>query len=159
MTTDGTHTLSGPATHQHLDHVHRLLEQAWQSAPHLGASERARFTLIVAELVANVIEHGAANRTNPPHVDLTIAIRDGAIHGTLTDDGAAPPRNAAAGRRFSRPPTTAQLSDPPDAAHISALREAGRGLLIVRSVADDLALTRTDDRNHWRFAVRPRRPR
>lgn len=159
MTTNTTHTLSGPATHEHLEHVHDLLDRAWHAAPHLGASERARCTLIVAELIANVIEHGAAGRADPPHLDLTLVIQGHAIHGTLTDDGAPPPRDAAAAHRLSPDPADAPLTDPPDPVQVEALREAGRGLLIVRSVADDLALTRTDDRNHWRFAVRPRRPR
>lgn len=159
MTTDATHTLSGPATHEHLEHVHDLLERAWHAAPQLSASERARFTLIVAELIANVIEHGAAGRSEPPQLDLTLVIRDDAIHGTLTDDGAPPPHDAASAHGRIRTAAEVSRSDPPDPAHLEALREAGRGLHIVRSVADDLALTRTDARNHWRFVVRPRRTR
>lgn len=160
MTTDSHHELAGPADLARLDEVHDLLGKVWRDAPHVGASERARFTLIVAELVANIIEHGAAGRPEPPHLELTVEVRGGAICGTLTDDGAQPPRSAPGGRRLSRP-TPADTPGAPDtpitALEIGALRESGRGLLLVRSVADDLALTHDDGRNRWRFVVRARR--
>lgn len=158
MTTGDTHhALAGPADLTTLDDAHHLLDAVWRDAPHLGASERARFTLIVAELVANVIEHGATGRTDPPHLELTVDVRGGAICGTLTDDGAQPPRSAPGGRRLSRP-TPPTLPEPPISdLEISALRESGRGLLLVRSVADDLALTHDGERNRWRFVVRARR--
>lgn len=159
MTDDSHHSLAGPADLARLDEVHDLLHAVWRSAPHLGASERARFTLIVAELVANVIEHGAIGRTEPPHLELTVDVRGGAICGTLTDDGAEPPRSAPGGRRLSRatPGNASEPATPITDAEIGALRESGRGLLLVRSVADDLALTHDGQRNRWRFVVRARR--
>ncbi len=162
MTIDAHHSLVGPADIARLDDVHELLDAVWRDAPHIGSSERARFTLIVAELVANVIEHGATGQPDPPSLELTIEIRGGAITGTLRDDGAPPPRGAADGPRLTTPPasfhgphetTTTHPHDP------TALRESGRGLLLVRTVADDLALTRQGGHNHWHFTVRARAAR
>jgi anti-sigma regulatory factor (Ser/Thr protein kinase) len=146
MSTAGPHHYAGPADLHSLDTIHALLDTAWSHAPHLGASERARFTLIVAELVANIIEHGSHNHPTPPHLQLAIAIDNAAIHGVLTDNGAEPPQ----------PPTNTPTDQEAQPTGQPALRESGRGLLLVRSVADTLTLTRNGEHNHWQFTVRAR---
>ena len=94
----------------------------------------------------------------PPQFDLEIEARGDALHGFLTDDGREPPRGAPGGRRFTRDPsephTPTGTPIPDDAIH--AIRESGRGLLVVRSSADELALTRAAGRNRWHYVVRPR---
>ncbi len=151
------HHLAGPADRATLHDAHTLLSTVWAGAPHIRARERIRFTLIIAELIANIIEHGTIDRADPPHLELRIDVHDDAIRGTLTDNGAAPPSHA------DTPAHPVQRGTGSDATHltgieIAALRESGRGLLIVRSVADDLALTRAGDHNHWHFAVHRQTP-
>jgi serine/threonine-protein kinase RsbW len=155
MSADTPHHLSAPADPACLDDVHALLDAAWRDAPHVGAAERARFTLIVVELVANVIEHGTDGRPIPPQLELTVDIGADAIRGVLTDNGAEPPRDAldadtpADPRRA--PPAAEEL-----ATH--AMRESGRGLLLIRELADELNLTRDRGRNAWHLVVRARGP-
>ncbi|MBO9534433.1 MAG: ATP-binding protein [Solirubrobacteraceae bacterium] len=154
------HRLATSATPQMLDEVHTLLDAVWHDAPHLGPEERARFTIVTAELVANVCEHGAHGMPAPPWLELDVDVRGSAIHGHLTDDGREPPRGAPGGRKITRAP-----ADAPDPPHeytkdeIDAIRESGRGLLLIRSASDDLALTRVAGHNRWRYVVRPRRQR
>jgi anti-sigma regulatory factor (Ser/Thr protein kinase) len=150
------HHHAGPATLGVLQDVHTLLADVWESAPYVGASERARFTLIVAELVANIIEHGCVDVAQPPNLELTVGVGSGVIRGTLIDDGAKPPRDAPGGRRLSQPAAHDGALPALSQVEVAALRESGRGLLLVRSVADDLALTTTAAQNRWRFAVRLR---
>lgn len=153
---DAHQYLAGPAGPGCIEDVHALLDAVWREAPQLGSSERARFTLIVAELVANVVEHGASERDVPPHLELTVDVHGGAIRGTLIDDGAEPPRGAPGGRKLSAPTHDEASQQPVTGDEVGGLRESGRGLMLVRSVADELALTREGQRNRWRFVVRPR---
>lgn len=153
------HRLSAIATPQSLDDVHRLLDALWADAPHTALPDRTRFTVITAELVANIVEHGHTGGPMPPQFDLDVELRDDAIHGFLADDGREPPHVAPDGRRFTREPapmdTPATLERVPgDDVH--ATPESGRGLIVVRSSADELALTRAAGRNRWHYVVRPR---
>jgi len=95
-------------------------------------------TLVVEELVTNVINHAYAGM-RPGLVRLSIAASDGAVVGEVSDDG----------RAFD--PTTAP---PPDIrAELEDRTVGGLGVHIVRTLVDAFEYARDDERNVVRFRI------
>jgi serine/threonine-protein kinase RsbW len=90
--------------------------RAWLEAHAVAAADTHDVLLAVGEAAANAIEHGHAGRVAP--VEVTLALAGGSLSGTVRDAG-----------RWKAP-----HSDP----------DRGRGLEILRAVADDVTITRGD---------------
>lgn len=107
-----------------------------------GASEKTIFAarLCVAELFANVLEHGAVK---PDDRVTVILLRRPDGLGVAFADTSAP---------FD--PTAAVAAQP--AQSIEATTAAGRGLMLVRNYARDLAYQRDGAGNHLTFWVETR---
>jgi anti-sigma regulatory factor (Ser/Thr protein kinase) len=99
---EGTHrrTLRTPATPECLERVHALLADLLADVPDVADADRIAFETAVAEVVANVVEHGAAHGS----VGLTVELGAGpaALTADLHDDG--PPVDAD--------PAAATMPDP-----------------------------------------------
>jgi serine/threonine-protein kinase RsbW len=117
-----------------LDAVHELLAQLWAQRPDAGADARARFTTAVAELVANVVEHGRTAAGRPPRLVLSLAAAPGAVVADLEDDG------------IEVPPVPPAPGDP--------LAESGRGVALAAAAVDELSYARADGRNRWHVVLR-----
>jgi serine/threonine-protein kinase RsbW len=130
------HVLEADAVPEVLDGVHALLAALWQDAAHVDEPRRARFGTAVAELVANVVEHGGGAPGTPPRLALTLTADGSVLRAQLVDDGAAVPDAAA-----------------PEG-EVDVLAESGRGLLLVHLVADVVGYERRDGANRWDLLVR-----
>lgn len=126
---DGEYTLTGLAVPAGLDELHDLLERIGREVPGLSPADVMLFETAVIEIAGNVIEHGV-----PPGGvtwSFRLSVREDRIEATLSDDGAAYTRDAAA----------AVMPD--------ALAESGRGLALAGSILDRLEYRRDAAGNHW----------
>ena len=131
------HVLEADAVPEVLDGVHALLAALWREAGHVDEARRDRFGTAVAELVANVVEHGAGLPGGPPpRLALTLSADGRGLTAMLVDDGAAVPDASGTGRA------------------VDLLAESGRGLLLVHLVADTVDYERRDGANRWELLVR-----
>ncbi|WP_210493507.1 ATP-binding protein [Patulibacter sp. SYSU D01012] len=123
-----------------LERVHALLDAVWRDArPPVPAPLQARFSTAVAELAANVVEHGARPTGGPPRMVLDVWVTPRAVLGTLEDDGRAAPDPGPCGGA--------------PALDVDPLAESGRGLELARATLDALALERDGGRNRWSLRV------
>jgi serine/threonine-protein kinase RsbW len=127
---------TGPADPGCLDHIHALLTQLWERAPDVASRDRSLFATAVAEVAANIVEHGqGAGRTI---VSLTLRVDGDQMEATFSDDGIA----ADLG--------TGVPSFPSD------LEESGRGLAITRAAVDVVGYERAGGVNTWHLVRRRR---
>jgi serine/threonine-protein kinase RsbW len=129
------HQLRAEAGPDLLGPVHELLTRLWADEPEVPVDCRVRFEIAVAEVAANIAEHGAA--AGARHVVLELRSSPDALHAVFEDDGGP----------VQLPPDHAPL--PPDEA------ERGRGLVMARSAVDSLQHGRDGGTNRWvlRLAV------
>lgn len=116
-----------------LDAVHRLLDVVWEDAPEVPERERVRLVTAVAELVANVIEHGRTPDGRPPRMVVALRAEPARVVAELSDDG------------IGYPPDGSLPDD--------ALAEHGRGLALVRAILDHVDYDRRGGANHWRLEL------
>ncbi len=116
-----------------LDDLHALLAEVWSQAPDVVEGDRSRLTIALAELVANVVEHGRTPSGRPPHLRVAVLAEAERLVADLRDDGIGfPPR-----------------ADLPD----DELAESGRGLALVHAVLDEVHYERRDEHNRWHLVV------
>lgn len=120
------HACAGP---DYLEKVHRLLQRVWDTSPDVSGADRTMFESAVAEIAANIIEHGCAMPTTT--CNLTIEVSPDRLDARFTDDGVAVLVNVDA----------ASMPD--------ALAERGRGLAIAKAALDVLAYERHNNSNLW----------
>jgi serine/threonine-protein kinase RsbW len=132
--------LQVPATVMGMDVVHAALVGCWSSLETvrpLPQRWRDEFSLAVAEVAANIIQH--AHAPDPPLVDFTLLLEHAPEHLTarFVDGGivATPPDTPI------MPSVTVSVED---------LGERGRGLALVQLTTDRFAYQRTPDgENIW----------
>jgi serine/threonine-protein kinase RsbW len=107
--------------------VHDLLTRLWADEPDVGQQDRVRFETAVAEVAANIAEHGAA--AGAVHVTLRLASSPDRIQAVFEDDGA---------------PVEAGRGQPP-----AVDAERGRGLPLARAALDRLSYERDGTTNRW----------
>ena len=110
-----------------LDEVHDLVERLWATAPEVTEQDRMRFTLVVAEVAANVVEHAA--RGEPVRMLLVLHARPDRIEAYF-EDGGAPYSVGSEGSGDGLP-------------------ESGRGLAMARAIAQEVAYERDGPLNRW----------
>lgn len=115
-----------------LDAVHDLIAAVARDAQ-VSEDVRIRFETAAMEILANIIEHGAAEQ--PVLLSLTVAVRDRWLRGEFSDD--APPAMLD--------PEMFEMPDP--------LADRGRGLAIATHLLDQFQYLRENDRNVWRLGV------
>jgi serine/threonine-protein kinase RsbW len=118
-----------------LDELHAALDRLWAEAPEVDESQRIRFATALAEVVANVVEHGRTLRGGAPTLTVEVAVRPDRVRADVFDDG------VAVGPRASP-------------ADVDELAEAGRGLALAGAVLDELRYVREDAGNRWVLVVR-----
>ena len=107
--------------------VHDLLTRLWADEPDVGQQDRVRFETAVAEVAANIAEHGAA--AGAAHVILRLSSSPDRIQAVFEDDGA--------------PVETGPGQSP------AVDAERGRGLLLARAAVDRLSYERHGTTNRW----------
>ena len=129
------HQLRAGAGPELLGPVHELLTRFWADEPDVPVDRRVRFEIAVAEVAANIAEHGAA--AGAREVVLELRSSPDGLHAVFEDDGGP----------LQLPPEDTAL--PPEDA------ERGRGLVMARSAVDSLQHRRDGDTNRWvlRLAV------
>lgn len=119
------HRLEAAATPDALEQVHALLDQLFASIADLEDTDRFLFATAVAEVAANIVEHGGGTR-------FVLTLRGGErLDARFEDDGAA------------IDPDVLFRSLPAD----DAMR--GRGMAIVRAAVDEVRYERDGDLNRW----------
>ena len=126
--------LAGPAL---LDQLESALAHTWSLRPQVPDAIRGQVSLALAEILANIAEHGNADDDHPIHVEVEIYIGVGQLLITVTDDGEEPQIDLAT---VSMPNWDA---------------ESGRGLAIAKAVLDSLTYHRAAGFNHWRLTSKP----
>lgn len=129
-----------PATEEGMDVVHTALAGAWPAleAEHaLNGRWQAEFSLAVAEVAANIIQH--AHQPDPPLIkfDLSLTHFPDRLVGRFADRGimVSPPDN----------PAMPDVNVP-----IEALGERGRGLALVQATTDRFEYRRlANGENVW----------
>jgi serine/threonine-protein kinase RsbW len=124
------HRLESEATPAVLDRVHTLL-----AVLDTDEISRTRLGIAVAELVANVVEHGRTEDGRPPYMILTVESGDAGLTAEIHDDGIGFP--------------------PHPRRDVDELAESGRGIALALDAVDELDFERSEGRNHWRLLVRP----
>ncbi len=128
------HLLRAEAGPELLDPVHDLLIRLWADEPEVPAASRVRFETAVAEIAANIAEHGAGAGARQVTLELSSAA-DG-LQAVFEDDGDP----------ALLPPEDVFL--PPDDA------ERGRGLAMARAAVDSLRYRRDGGTNQWVLRLR-----
>ena len=113
--------------------VHDLLTRLWADEPDVGQQDRVRFETAVAEVAANIAEHGATGGTG----QVTLQLSSGAdcLVAVFEDDG--------------DPPVLA-----PDAGMPGEDAERGRGLPLARASVDAVEYQRDGIANRWVLTLR-----
>ena len=142
------------ATVQHLDTLHAALDRFWAAIAlvppgegngtdpaRVGATTRHQVSIAVAEVGANIADHGHPTGAAAGTMRLRLRLYRNRIEVIFTDRGLAyveQPRDA-----------TAVADDPLD------LPERGRGMVLARIALDELHYRRTaSGTNHWRLVKR-----
>ena len=120
-----SHLLQATAGPELLEPVHDLLARLWADEPGVDERDRIRFEIAVAEVAANIAEHGAG----AVHVSLRLFSSPDRIQAVFEDDGA---------------PVEARPEQPP-----AGDAERGRGLLLARSAVDRFSYERDGATNRW----------
>lgn len=127
----GLGILSPPDT---VDDALDFLGEVWRQRPDIAPQDRMVLETIVGELVSNAVRH---NPGRPVAGRLNLRIEADRIQITTDDDG----RDAAAALA-----TPTGDADP--------FAESGRGMALIRRLADRVEYTRSDARNHWQISCR-----
>lgn len=127
------HAVAGPDV---LEQTARALEFQWTQHRHVPQDIRVQVGIAVAELVANIVEHGSAGR-HLVQIDIQIAVEPGRVHISIRDDGNEPDVDFDA------------IGMPGDFA------ERGRGLAMAQGVLDGLAYQRQVGSNLWLLTSNP----
>ena len=120
-----SHLLQATAGPELLEPVHDLLARLWADEPGVDERDRIRFEIAVAEVAANIAEHGAG----AARVSLRLSSSPDRIQAVFEDDGA---------------PVEATPERPP-----AGDAERGRGLLLARSAVDRFSYERDGATNRW----------
>lgn len=120
-----SHLLQATAGPELLEPVHDLLARLWADEPGVDERDRIRFEIAVAEVAANIAEHGAG----AARVSLRLSSSPDRIEAVFEDDGA---------------PVEATPERPP-----AGDAERGRGLLLARSAVDRFSYERDGATNRW----------
>lgn len=120
-----SHLLQATAGPELLEPVHDLLAHLWADEPGVDERDRIRFEIAVAEVAANIAEHGAG----AARVSLRLSSSPDRIQAVFEDDGA---------------PVEATPEQPP-----AGDAERGRGLLLARSAVDRFSYERDGATNRW----------
>ncbi len=121
-----------------LDRLHELLASFWPRHADVAGEQRTRLETALAEVVANVVRHGAHATGRRPALTVVLEADAGRVIAVVTDDGDPVGPGPADGL-------------PDD------LAEGGRGLWIARSATDAFSYTRTDGpANRWELVVAAR---
>ena len=120
-----SHLLRATAGPELLEPVHDLLARLWADEPGVDERDRIRFEIAVAEVAANIAEHGAG----AAHVSLRLSSSPDRIQAVFEDDGA---------------PVEATPERPP-----AGDAERGRGLLLARAAVDRFSYERDGATNRW----------
>lgn len=129
-------TFRGPAEPACLEQVHRLMHQMWEQEPGVPPGDRFMFATALAELLANIIEHGRQTNGQPPELVLKLSIQGDRIQACVLDNGIAAPVDI----------DVAELPDD--------WAESGRGLALARSAVHDFEYEREGMLNTWRLSRR-----
>ncbi len=122
-----SHLLQATAGPELLEPVHDLLARLWADEPGVDERDRIRFEIAVAEVAANIAEHGAG--AGAARVSLRLSSSPDRIQAVFEDDGA---------------PVEATPERPP-----AGDAERGRGLLLARSAVDRFSYERDGATNRW----------
>lgn len=131
---DSLFHLCVPATEEAIEAVHALLHNFWHHVPGMSDADRMRFDLAVAEVAANIVEHG------PASIELTLNLRkfEDRVEADFDENGDPLP-----------PDVIESAREPED-----ILAESGRGLVLARAALDEFAYERAGDVNHWHLVRR-----
>ena len=121
------HRLQATAGPELLGPVHDLLGRLWADEPGVDEPDRVRFETAVAEVAANIAEHGAAS--GAARVTLRLSSSRDRIQAVFEDDGA---------------PVATEAEQPP-----AVDAERGRGLLLARAAVDRFSYERDGATNRW----------
>ena len=120
-----SHLLQATAGPELLEPVHNLLARLWADEPGVDERDRIRFEIAVAEVAANIAEHGAG----AARVSLRLSSSPDRIQAVFEDDGA---------------PVEVRPEQPP-----AGDAERGRGLLLARAAVDRFSYERDGATNRW----------
>lgn len=122
--------VAGVADAAFLDAAHAALDAAWLAVPSVDDEDRMLFGLAVAEVAANIIEHGTAAGGGPPDATLELEVTDDELRACFRD--------------------TARIVDlDVDAARMpDADAESGRGLALTRAALHEFRHEASDG-NLW----------
>jgi serine/threonine-protein kinase RsbW len=120
-----SHLLQATAGPELLEPVHDLLARLWADEPGVDERDRIRFEIAVAEVAANIAEHGA----DAARVSLRLSSSPDRIQAVFEDDGA---------------PVETRPEQPP-----AGDAERGRGLLLARAAVDRFSYERDGATNRW----------
>lgn len=120
-----SHLLQATAGPELLEPVHDLLARLWADEPGVDERDRIRFEIAVAEVAANIAEHGAG----AARVSLRLSSSPDRIQAVFEDDGA---------------PVEVRPEQPP-----AGDAERGRGLLLARAAVDRFSYERDGATNRW----------
>ena len=132
--------LSVPATTEGMDTVHAALAGCWSTMARMRGLERRwrdEFSLAVAEVAANIIQHAHAPESPAVQFALSLTRYPDRLAARFVDRGivATPPESPA------MPSVTMSYAD---------LGERGRGLALVQATTDRFEYQRTPDgENVW----------
>lgn len=118
-------TLAGPHT---LAEIDAALEQTWLQHAHVPEAVRIQVGIAVAEIGANIIEHGG--RAGPVRMRMRVRVLPTEVWVEFADDG---------------PPARVDLST---VAMPDVTADRGRGLALAQAVLEKLAYQRNAF-NHW----------
>jgi anti-sigma regulatory factor (Ser/Thr protein kinase) len=113
---------------------------AFATAHGLAAVETARISVVLEELLTNLVKYGYPTRTEPGVVDIALELDGTRLTIELVDDGAAFDPLAQAAPDLGLPPETRPVG--------------GLGIHIVKALADEAHYSRRDDRNVIRLIRR-----
>ena len=131
--------MEAPAPADSLESIHALIQRFWSSGLEVDGASRMRFETAVAEIAANIVEHGGSDH-EARWLRLTLrAFRD-RVEALFQDDGSGV--------------DVAGL----DAALPGEWATRGRGVALVRSMVDEFAYARSNGINHWLIVKRLRPP-
>ena len=115
-----------------LEQLHASLDALWHAEPGVAKNERMRFTTAVAEIVANVVEHGRTADGGSPVLAVELEAGAARLRAQVEDDGVA------------------YDAHPPEAAELD---ESGRGIELARSAVDSLVYEHSSGRNRWEIVL------
>lgn len=113
-----------------LDEADVAIEHRWRAYDFVPRAVRTHLRIAVAEIVANIIEHGTSGR-HRVLLELRMSVAPDRAMIVVTDDG------------------NESLADLASVHMPACASERGRGLAIAQSALDELAYQRVTETNHW----------